>query len=196
MTRLILRLLNAPLLILLVAVGLAFQSSLFRTWPLLFFQPNVILPVVVWCALRRGFDEGGIITLIVANMGEIHSAAPSGVFLLSYMLVFLIVRVASRIFVIRSLFSFIMVALVSSIGQKLSSLAILYLLGVIGGQISGQGGGLWNSTLPFILFQAGIESLFSIWAFKAFEKFDWATFKNLRAEQVIDDELQLNNEGF
>jgi hypothetical protein len=188
MTRLILRLLNAPFLILLVAIGVALQSSLFCTWPLIYIQPDVILPVVVWCAMKRGFDEGGIITLIIANMGEIHSASPSGIFLLSYMIVYLLVRAASRYFVIQSLVSFAVVTVIGSAGWKLVGQLILYLLGVSANQ--------WRHTLTFILFGAVIEGVFSIWVFQWLEKFDRATFKNLRAEQAMEDELQLNNEGF
>ncbi|MEO5970095.1 MAG: hypothetical protein ABIQ95_09220 [Bdellovibrionia bacterium] len=188
MTRLILRLLNAPFLILIVAIGIALQSSLFCTWPLIYLQPDVILPVVVWCALKRNFDEGGIITLIIANMGEIHSAAPSGIFLLSYMIVYLLVRAASRYFVIQSLISFAVVTLISSAGWTLIGQLILYLLGISASQ--------WKHTLTFMLLGACIEGVFSIWAFKWLEKFDWSTFKNLRAEQAMEDELQLNNEGF
>lgn len=188
MTRLILRLLNAPFLILLVAIGIALQSSLFCTWPLIYLQPDVILPVVVWCALKRGFDEGGIITLIIANMGEIHSAVPSGIFLMSYMIVYLLVRAASRFFVIQSLISFAVVTLISCAGWKLIGQLILYLLGVSASQ--------WKHTFTFLLPGAGIEGVFSMWVFQWLDKFDRATFKNLRAEQAMEDELQLNNEGF
>ena len=188
MTRLILRLLNAPFLILLVAIGVALQSSLFRTWPLVYLQPDVILPVVVWCALKLGFDEGGMITLVIANLGEIHSSTPSGIFLLSYMIIFLLVRAASRFFVIQSLISFGVVTLISSAGWKLIGQLLLYLLGVTASQ--------WKHTLTMGCLGAGLEGIFSIWVFQWLDKFDRATFKNLRAEQTMEDELQLNNEGF
>ena len=125
MIRLILRALNGPFLILFVAMGIAIQSSLFASWPLLYFQPDVVLLVVVWCALRRNFTEGGVITLIVAEMSEIHSATPQGLYLISFMTVFLLVRSASRFLVIPSLFSYAMLTLGSSVAWKLTGLLVL-----------------------------------------------------------------------
>ena len=72
MTRLILRALNAPLLLLLVTLGVAALSSLFTEYPLIYLQPNLVLIAVIWCALRRPFIEGGILTLIIAENAEIH----------------------------------------------------------------------------------------------------------------------------
>ena len=59
MTRIILKALNAPLLIIFVSIGIALQSSLFSSWPLVYFQPDIVLIAVVWCGLRRSFTEGG-----------------------------------------------------------------------------------------------------------------------------------------
>jgi hypothetical protein len=188
MTRLILRALNTPLLILFAAIGVALQSSIFTSWPLLYFQPDCVLLIVVWCALRRGLGEGGVITLIVAEMSEIHSAAPQGIFLLSYMLVFLLVRASSRFLVILTLFSYAMVTVASSIFWKLSGLFILYLLGA--------GSNQWKHTLTFLCMGAAVEAGFSLWIYPWLVKFDWITFKNARAENVLDEDLQLDGEGF
>ena len=187
MIRALLRALNGPALVLLVAIAIAIQSSLFTSWPLLYFQPDVVLLVVVWCALRRGFAEGAIITLIIAEMGEVHSATPQGLFLISYMVVFLLVRGTSRFIVIPSLFSNAMLTLASSITWKLSGLLVLYLLGVSANQ--------WKHTITLMFIGAAVEGCFSIWVYRWLEKFDWVTFKNVRAEHALDEDFQLDSEG-
>lgn len=188
MTRIILRALNAPLLIFFVAIGVALQSSLFSSWPLMYFQPDVVLLIVVWCALRRKFEEGGIITLLIANLNEIHSAAPQGLHLISYMAVFLLVRGASRFLVIPSLFSYAMLTSFSSMAWKLVSLLVLYLLGTSANQ--------WKHTVTYLFIGAAVEGVFSLWVYRWLERFDWVTFKNARAEHAMDEELQLDSEGF
>jgi H+/Cl- antiporter ClcA len=90
--------------------------------------------------------------------------------------------------VIQSLISFAVVTLISCVSWKLVGQILLYLLGVSVNQ--------WKHTLAFMVLGAAIEGLFSIWVFQWLDKFDRATFKNLRAEQTMEDELQLNNEGF
>ncbi len=188
MIRIILRSLNAPILVLMVAIGVAIQSSLFTSWPLLYFQPDFVLLAVVWCALRRGFLEGGIITLLVGEIAELHSATPQGLFLISYMAVFLMVRSASRFLVIPSLFSYAMITLISSIAWKLTGLLVLYLLGTSGNQ--------WKHTITFLFIGSAVEGIFSLWIYRWVERFDWVTFKNARAEHAVDEDLQLDSEGF
>lgn len=188
MTRIILRALNGPILILLITLGLALQSSLFSSWPILYFQPDIALLFVVWFALRRGFEEGGIITLIIAEISEIHSATPQGLFLICYMVIFLLVRSSSRVFVIPSLFSYTVVTAISSILWKLTELLVLYLLGVSDNQ--------WKHTLTFLLMGAAIDGALSIFVYRWLEKFDWITFKHVRAEHALDEELQLDSERF
>jgi len=188
MTRTLLRALNTPLLILFVIIGLAIQSSLFAPWPLNYFQPDFVLLTVVWCALRRNFGEGGVITLFIANASEIHSSAPQGTHLVSYMAVYFFMRSASQFFVIPNLFSYAMFTLISSIIWKLVGLLILHLLGASGNQ--------WRHTLTYLFLDASVGAAYSLWVFRWLEKFDWITFKNARAEHVVDEELQLENEGF
>ncbi|MBI2711380.1 MAG: hypothetical protein HYX41_00760 [Bdellovibrio sp.] len=188
MTRLLLRALNAPILILFVLIGVALQSSLFSSWPLSYFQPDVVLLVVIWCALRRGFGEGGVLTLVVGEIAELHTAAPQGLFLITYMGIYLCVRFASRFVVIPSLFSLAMITLFSSVAWKLFILIVLSLLGTGSNQL--------RHTFTFLFLGAAVEGIFSLWFFKVLDRFDWLTFKNHRAHQVLEDELQLDSEGF
>jgi hypothetical protein len=188
MTRMILRAFNTPLLILLVILAVSLQSSLFSSWPFSYFQPDAVLLVVVWCALRRNFLEGGILTLIFANLGEIHSAAPQGVFLITYMIIYLSVRGSSRFLVIPTLMHYTLLTMASSMALRLLNLFVLYLLT---GSASG-----WKHVFTFLPLGAAIEGFFSIWIFNWLEKFDWITFKHFKADRVMDEDLNLEYEGF
>lgn len=188
MTRIILRLLNAPLLVLFVAIGIALQSSLFTFWPFIYLQPDFVLLVVVWCAFRRNFEEGGWITLMISNMSEIHSISPQGLHLISYMSVFLLLRIASKFLVISNIFSYSMSTVIGSLLFKVVGMIVLHLLGVNGVQ--------WKHALAFLVFGSLVEGLFSIWVFRGLEKFDSVTFKSARLVHTSDEEIQLGSEGF
>lgn len=188
MTRTILKALNTPVFILFVTLGVALQSSLFSSWPFSYFQPDIVLLAVIWCSLRRNFIEGGILTLIFANLSEVHSASPQGLFLITDMALYLIVRAGSRFLVIPTLMHYTILAMAGSMIWKLLSATVLYLL-------AGTTSGL-RHTLTFLILGAAVEGFFSIWLFKWLEKFDWITFKHFKAERVMDEDLNLEYEGF
>jgi rod shape-determining protein MreD len=188
MTRIVLRLLNAPFLIFFVVVGIAIQSSLFNSWPLNYVQPDFVLLIVVWCALRRSFEEGGIITLIISNLSEIHSSSPQGMHFISNMAVFFLVRLSAKYLVISGLSTYVIVTIFSLVTWKLTGLLVLYLLGFSSTPL--------KHTITFILLGTAVEGLVAIWIYRWLEKFDWVTFKNARAEHASDEELQANSEGF
>ncbi|MGZ3687961.1 MAG: hypothetical protein ACXWPM_05460 [Bdellovibrionota bacterium] len=187
MTRIILRLLNGPALILIMAIAIALQTSLFVSWPLSYFQPDLVLLAVIWFAMRRGFIEGGILTLIIANLAESHSGAINGIFLITYMLVFLGVRLANKLLVIPGLSSYAMVTLFAAIGWRLSGLGVLHLLGKSVNQ--------WRHTLIFLFPGAVLEALIAFWAYPLLEKLDLLTFKQVRPEQILEEELGLGSAG-
>lgn len=187
MTRLFLRMMNAPGLVILAAIGVALQTSLFASYPLMYLQPDVILLAVIWCALRRGFTEGGVLTLILANIGELHSAAPQGLFLISYMAIYLCVRASSRFLVIPDLQSLVALTLCASVLWKFVVMFILHLLG--------EGTNQWRHTVALLLPGAVMTGLAAIWAYRGLEWFDWKTYKSARARQMLEDELLLDGEG-
>jgi hypothetical protein len=188
MTRLLLRALNTPALIFMAVVGVAIQTSLFSFWPLQYLQPDIILLLVIWCALRRDFLEGGVVTLLIARLAEVHSGAPSGVFLITYMLVYLGVRLAARLLVIPDLSSFVLVTLIVTAGAKISTGLLTQLLGA---------GGFahWKHAAIFLVPEALVNGMMGKWVFRWLERFDWATFRNIHAERALDGELQLEVEG-
>lgn len=183
MTRFFLRILNAPAVVLLALVGIGIQTSLFTFWILPYIQPDFLLLLVVWCAFRRGFLEGGILTLIFADIAELHSSVPRGVFLLAYMLIYLAVKTSSRLLVIPDLRSYVWVAAISTVAGKIVVLATLHLLGVPAAQ--------WKHLLLPILPAAAVNAVLAHWIYGWMERFDWITFKNPKAEQMLEEELQL-----
>lgn len=189
MTRILLRFFNFPGLILLTLLGIAVQTSLFSFWPLNYLQPDVVLLVVVWMALKRGFFEGGMLTLIISDFAELHSAAPQGMFMITYMSVFLCMRGLARLIVIPNVNSLVMVTLFVSLFWKLECLGVLHLLGA--------GGNQWRHTLLYLFPGAVIEGVLSIWVYRGLEKYDGATYKSVRKENAAlmsDDELALEGE--
>jgi hypothetical protein len=186
MTRLFLSAINAPALILLAAIGVAIQTSLFNSYPLEYLQPDLILLLVIWCGLKREFAEGGILTLILANIAEIHSAVPQGGFLVTYMTLYLLIRSISRLFVIPNLSALIILTLAASVYWKLALLGVLHLLGLSDNQ--------WQHTLIFLLPGAVMQGALGIWVYRWLEQFDLMTFKNERDRSALEDELQLDND--
>lgn len=188
MTRLLLRAFNGPAVILFALIGIAIQTSFFSFWILPFLRPDIVLLIVIWCALRREFTEGGILTLILANVSEIHTAAPSGMFMTSYMLVYFLVRTAARTLVIPDLSSFLLITLWVSVFAKVCNISLLYMLGAQSMQI--------KQTIVYIFPAAVVNAVLGKWLYQWLEKFDWFTYKDARADRSLsslDDELQLES---
>jgi len=187
LNQLVLKWLNPVLLVLFVLIASAIQTSLFNSYPLLYLQPDCILLAVMWVSLKRPFTEGGILTLIFANIAEVHSSATQGVLLLTYMLIFLILKALDRYLLLRQLTSLVSLTLFVSIAWKLLSLGLLLLLGVASNQ--------WRHTFTLLLPGAVMEGVVSIWVFRWLEKFDIVTQRDARSQRSLGDELHLEEEG-
>ncbi len=181
MRSLLLRFLNAPFFVLIVAAGVAIQSTLFNAYPLWYFQPDLVLIAVIWCALRRTLTEGGILVLIFASIVETHSSSPTGFFLCIYMAIFLGIRAFSRFFVISQFASLLVVTITSAIAWKILVLVVLATLDHAGAQF-------YHFTITLLPF-AAMEGLMGFWAYKFLDSFDRATSKSERSRQLIEDEL-------
>ena len=188
MSRIFLRLANGPIFILLACILLAVQSSLFISWPLNWLQPDLLIAMVIWAAMKRGFIEGGILALLVGHIAELHSSTPQGLFLSSYMAIFLGVRVVTRILVLPDFQAWIKLTLVSAIAWKLF---LLLLLGFLDkAELH------WRYTLSHILPNAVTTGLAGIWIYRLLDQLDRLTHKDARLEQRLADDLKLaENEG-
>ena len=183
----LLRFFNFPLLILCLLIALAIQSALFRGHPLDYFQPDFALLVVIWVAFRRRFTEGGIFTLVVGWIMEVHSSAPEGYFMICYMLVYLGIRAFVTFFLLSQFASLSLVAIGSAVFIKLCGWAILAFFGAA----ERQSMHLLIQILPSALM-AGVCALF---VFPLLSNFDQRTFKSDREQSFLEDELS-TEEGF
>jgi rod shape-determining protein MreD len=186
MTPIFLRALNPFFLVLFAMLGIACQTTLFVNYPFLYLQPDLILLVTVWMALKREWGEGGTVVLILANLAEINSGAPQGFFLISYMAVFLMIRALSRYLMVSRFVTLIKLTLFMSVFWKLIGLLILYWLGLAENQ--------WRHTVVFLFPGAVMEAISGVWVYRWLEKLDWWTFRDKRAQQESDD-LLLDEEG-
>lgn len=170
MTQTFLRILNSPILIFFVLVALACQTALFSSLPFSYLQPDFVLLVVVWCALKRKLTEGGCMTLLLSEIAESHSSCPQGFFLLSNMAIFLCVRLASRFVIISSPASYAVLTLFCFILRKLIRFFCLILLGINHQQL--------HLSLAYGLLEATTEGSMAFWAYYWLHRFDQLTFKN------------------
>lgn len=181
MTRIILRLLNPGLFVIGVILVVALQTSLFQMPFLKTFQPDWILLAVLWCGLERSFYEGGILTLIFAYLMEIHSAAPQGTFLLTYILIFFGVRIAARALVLPHRSSLVLLCMGSVVTWKILNLALLGYLGLGTSPLRH----FFLNLLPSAL-ATGASAWFLL---PLLEWFDRKTYKSHRAFHLLDDEI-------
>ena len=181
MRSLFLRALNAPIFVILVAIAVAIQSSLFNSYPLWYFQPDAVLIAVIWCSLRRTFTEGGILVLLFASIVETHSSSPAGFYLCIYMAIYLGIRVFSRFFVISQFASLLIVTLGAAFISKVMVIFLLIPFDHSAAQLYH----FLITTLPF----AAIEGLLGFWLYRALDLFDRATTKSETSRQLIEDEL-------
>ena len=180
MRRLLLKTLNPILMILIACVGVALQTTLFRFSWIEFLQPDCLLILTVFVALRRNFYEGGFLVLVLGLIGQLHSAAPNGVLLLIYMTIFLAIRSMVQWLVVTDHRSLVMVTLASSIAFKLLAWTLLWLLGAPSGH------GLY--VLTYASSQAVMNALI-FWALLSrLDRLDWITFKHPMASRRLDGE--------
>lgn len=187
MRRLALRALNGPLFILLALVATGLQTSLFQGPPLIYFEPDLLLIWVIWCALKRPFTEGGILVLILGEIAETHSSAPKGLFLTSYMAVFLATRGASRFIVLPRLSTLASYTAITSGAHTLIMGLILAMLGLQSSFL--------RQMLYLILPTACATGALSFWIYRWLKQFDWYTYKDPMAQQALESELYLEEEG-
>lgn len=181
MKRLVWRLLNAPLLFLILALSVSLVTSLFNSYPLHYFQPDLIFILVIWCALRRTFTEGGVLTLLFALLAENHSSCPQGYYMSMYMALYLLMRLFSRFFVISQFSALLSVTMGGMAFFKFIHLFFLSLFGLADRQ--------FGHVALMILPNVAMAGLVGSFAYRYLEIFDRVTYKSERSRQLIEDEL-------
>ena len=184
MTRILLRAWNAPGLILLAAILIAIETALFPANVLRFFQPDALVFLVIWCALKRDFTEGGILTLVFADIAEIHSGVPQGLFLIVYMTIYLLIRFFNRVLIIWSYFP---LTLAITIGSKVLIWSVLRMLDV--------GDVLWKHMILFLFPSLFIQGLLAHWIYRWLAIYDRLTYKDMAAVQAMESGMLPEEEG-
>jgi len=186
-SHLFIKALNIPALIFILCIGIGIQSALFSYQPLHYFKPEIGIFIVLWCALKRKFTEGGIVTLIAAYIVELHSSAPSGTIMSAYMLSYLLLRSCSGYLLLSKPHSMLILTAVFSLTIKVFHIIILSLINP-------------NDLHWFNLFEVSLpnlitEVILATWIFRLLKKLDWVTFKYSKEEQPHDDLKLTENEG-
>lgn len=187
MTRLILWALNPVFFSLMVVLAVGLQSAIFADYPLNLLQPNIVLLTVIWCALRRGFFEGGLLTLIFAYVAELHSASPQGAFLILYMAIYLLLRLAIAVLVVPTEGALVGLTLAISTIEKMILIFLFRTLVIPLGD--------WKEHLFTGVMGALVNASLGAWVFKWLDRFDWVTYKNAKARQLLENDLYLSGEG-
>lgn len=172
----VLRWANPAILIFGTLLGIAVQTTVFTSYPLLYLQPDIVLILTLWMALRRDWIEGGVIVLLSSHFQELHSGGLPGVFLVLNMSVFLALRALSKFLVIRTLVQLVTATLFVSIFWRFALLGLLALLGL--------GEQHWRHTLTLALPSAVMEGAISVWIYRILERLDRKTLQTAADEKV------------
>src|SRR5690606_4814222 len=116
-----------------------------------------------------------------------HSGAPSGVYMSSYMGIFLLIRALANYFVFNSQNAMIALTLLMAVVWRALVLLILALIEVGDRQV--------EHTLALLILGSGVQAIFGYWAYQWFEKYDNATYKDPRARQREEQEMILDEEN-
>jgi len=188
MTRILFQLLNAPLLVLIASVLTAIQTSLFAPGVLAPFQPDILLLFIIWVGIKRSLTEGGILTLIFGQIAEIHSSGTRGLLLLTFMALFLGVRLCSKLLSLPKQSSWILLTLFLAMGSKILLVSLVQLLAL--------GAAPWKHMMIYLFPTSVSTAVLAIWAYQWLDRFDFLTYKSEKARQSIEDELQIEGEGY
>ena len=166
----LLKMMNVPGLIVIALFALSLQGTLFTNSTAAFFQPDIILFLVLWVGMKREFNEGGVLTLVFGYLVELKSGAPKGLFLTNYMLLFLMTRFFYKNFQVINKRALIMIGLTAAVFSQLDILFILYLLNKADNQ--------WFHTLQLIAPTAIVHGALIPFIFRGLYRFDFFTLKN------------------
>lgn len=183
----VLRWLNPLVLIASAVLGLAIQTTVFTSYPLLYLQPDLVLIFTIWMALRRDWVEGGLLVLIFSHLQEVHSGGLRGIFLVLNMSVFLALRGSSKLLVMRSLVQLVTATLFVSILWRFALLALLAMLGL--------GDQHWRHTLTLVLPSAVMEGAVSVWVYRLLERLDRRTLVTGEEEDSLGSTESLEDDA-
>ena len=103
------RVINFILVTLLCIVLCAVQSVVLKLSALSWLELDLLLLVVVFLSLHRGFLEGALLIIVIGRVAEIHSGALTGLLTACYLAVFLAILFTKELFLVATTFSSIIV---------------------------------------------------------------------------------------
>jgi cell shape-determining protein MreD len=182
----LLKALNTPGLLVLALVFLTFQGTLFNNRTLAFFQPDAVLFLVLWVAMKRTFAEGGILTMLFGYCVELHSGSPAGLFLCNYMMIFLITKFLYKNFHVINKRTLVLVGIGAGLFSKLNILFILYLINKADNE--------WFHTIQLLAPTAIVHGVLILPIFQFLHRFDMWTLKNPEAEHRFERDFYLDED--
>jgi hypothetical protein len=174
------------LLYLLVALLIAtVQSTIFAYYPLHYFQPDLLLIMVVYLGFKRDILEGGTLVLLAAMILEAHSSAGRNFLLTTYLYTFLIAKILSRMVVVPDM--------VTAIGF-VTGLTIFKRIGLL--ILLGMQGRAENSLKHFMIFIGGVLLEVVVQATLTPPFFAWFNIIDMRTykDEHSEDEYDINKE--
>ncbi|HEY8278396.1 MAG TPA: hypothetical protein VIH99_02150 [Bdellovibrionota bacterium] len=137
------RVLNFFLVLLISVVLTAVQSVLLKLPPVAWLELDLLLLVVVYLSLHRGFMEGALLIIVIGRIAEVHSGAPTGILTACYLAVFLAILFTKEMFLVATTFSSIILAVTGGLIWKVAFLVLAQRYGILGN--------VWRASLEYML---------------------------------------------
>ena len=177
------RLLNLFAIVFFCLVLVAIQSVLLKLPMLNWLELDLLLLVVIYLSLHRPFIEGSILVAIIGRIAEIHSGAPVGILLTSYMAVFLTILFTKEVFLVATSFSSIILAVTGGVIWKVVFIFLAQRYGMLEN--------VWRSSLEYMIPFLLSLGVFSQILFKAMRRLDqWTNW------ETEADSHELSGEDF
>lgn len=137
------RALNFVLVVILCILLCALQSVLLKLSALSWLELDLLLLVVVFLSLHRGFLEGTALVIVIGRVAEIHSGALTGLLTACYLAVFLAILFTKELFLVATTFSSIILAVTGGLIWKAAFLLLAQRYGILANT--------WRTSLEFLI---------------------------------------------
>lgn len=137
------RVLNFLMVVLLCLLFSALQSVALKLTAISWLELDLLLLVVVYLSLHRGFLEGAFLIIVIGRVAEIHSSAPTGILTACYLAVFLAILFTKEMFLVATTFSSIILAVAGGLIWKIAFLVLAQRYGILANS--------WRSSIEYML---------------------------------------------
>jgi rod shape-determining protein MreD len=174
----ILRNINFLIYLALMLVAVTLQSTIFKYFPLNFFQPDVLLVLTVYFGFKRENVEGGLFVIIASLLLEAHSGAGRYFFLTAYTYCFVIAKVISKVLVVPNRVTVIVITVALSVFWKLLMLFLL--------SLAGRGANGFMHFLIYLFPSTLTQAVTAAFCLHWFNVIDMRTYKDEHSEDEYD----------